>query len=315
MTSKIPAVVGHHLDAIQCTKDDKIILGSSDLTGRYWNGSLWCFKTANDAPDVESCLAGIDLSSGICDIMYYGNEKVAVGLDSGGLEFYQLNSENPSFHLLFGAYEHDDFITSLDITCDKSSLVTVGADKCVKLWNLETWSTTNTYRPVHAGIVWQVACSLEDPQMFVTCGEDGKILLFDCRLPRPATVLDSSPLKGEITSVAWKPNSPSQVAVGDESGQVTIKDTRNNNTLFSWEVHQRRIFRMAFSESHPWIATCADDAYVCISDVGNDEPSVIYKDNRHDDFVRGITWNSKNDLVSCGWDKKVIIHDTSKIDV
>lgn len=63
--------------------DDKIILGSSDLTGRYWNGSLWCFETADEAPDVECCLAGIDISSGVCDIAFYSNDKVAVGLDSG----------------------------------------------------------------------------------------------------------------------------------------------------------------------------------------------------------------------------------------
>lgn len=37
----------------------------------------------NDAPDVESCVAGIDLSSGVCDLIFYRNDKVAVGLDSG----------------------------------------------------------------------------------------------------------------------------------------------------------------------------------------------------------------------------------------
>lgn len=315
MTSGIPCVVGHHLDAIHCTADDKIILGSSDLTGRYWNGSLWYFQNVDDAPDVECCLAGNDISSGICDIALYNNDKVAVGLDSGGLEFYHLNAETPSFNLIFGAYEHDDFITSLGVTCDKSNLVTVSADSAVKIWNLETWCTSHTFRPVHSGAIWQVACSLEDPQTFVTCGQDGKILLFDYRLPKPATVLDSSPLKGEITSVAWKPSSPTQIAVGDESGQVSIKDSRNNNTLFSWNIHKRRIFRMAFSNSCPWLATCADDTYVCVSDVGNEEPTVIYKDDRHSDFVRGLAWNSKNDLISCAWDKKVFKHIISKMDV
>lgn len=59
---------------------------------------------------------------------------------------------------------------------------------------------------------------------------------------------DSSPLKGEITSVTWNPLNGSQVAVGDESGQIAVKDTRNNNTLFAWNVHKRRIFRMVFSK-------------------------------------------------------------------
>lgn len=46
----------------------------------------------------------------------------------GGLEFYHLNYDIPCFNLIFGAYEHDDFITSLDIACDKSNLVTTSAD-------------------------------------------------------------------------------------------------------------------------------------------------------------------------------------------
>lgn len=315
MTDKIPAVVGHHLDAIHCTADDKVILASSDLTGRYWNGSLWCFTDVDDAPNVENCTAGVELSNGVCDIVVYNNDKVAVGLDSGALEFYQLNPENTNFSLLFSATEHDDFITSLDITCDKSHLVTAGADKCVKVWNMENWCSTYTLRPVHAGTVWQVACSLQDPEIFLTCGQDGKLLLLDSRLPRPATVLDTSPLKGEITSVTWSPSNPSQVAVGDESGNVAIKDTRNNNTLYSWEVHKRRIFRMMFSNCHPWLATCADDNNVHVSDLEKEDPTVIYKDARHNDFVRGLSWNSKNDLISCAWDKRVLRHVVSKMDV
>ncbi|CAG2064215.1 unnamed protein product, partial [Timema podura] len=37
-----------------------------------------------------------------------------------------------------------------------------------------------------------------------------------------------------------------------------------------------------------------------------------YSDDRHEDFVRGLAWNPKTEqLYSCGWDKKVLVHSPS----
>ncbi|GFS74141.1 methylosome protein 50 [Nephila pilipes] len=307
MSKNIPAVVEPHLDAIHCNSDGKIILGSSNLTGRYWNGSLWCFQNVDEAPHVEKCLAGIDVSSGICDIAYLDKDNVALGLDSGGVEVYKLDAEPAQFSWVFGVCEHDDFVTSLNLNSDKTNLVSAGADKCVKIWDVGTWGTTATYRPVHGGIIWQVACSSEEPNIFLTCGQDGKILLFDLRLPKPVTVLDNSSIKDEPTALAWKPGS-SNFAVGDISGQVILKDSRNTGTLCSWEPHKRRVYRLSFSKSHSKLASCADDTDVCITDIEKESPVVIYKNEDHQDYVRGLTWNEGNELISCGWDKKVLKH-------
>ncbi|KFM74666.1 Methylosome protein 50, partial [Stegodyphus mimosarum] len=308
MTSAIPAVVENHLDAISCASDGRIIIASSNLTGRYWNGSLWCFPNVHDAPDVEKCLTGIEVASGICDLVHFNENKVALGLDSGSLDVYKLDSEPVLFTWMFGACEHDDFISSLSLNSNKSSLITAGADHCVKIWDVETWSTYATYRPVHAGIIWQVSNSTEDPHLFVTCGQDAKILLFDTRLPKPATLIDNNPLKGEVTSVAWKPCSANSFAAGDESGQIVIKDIRTNNSLCSFYSHKRRIFRLLFSCSGSWLASCADDTAVCLMDVEKENPDLIYRDDSHQDFIRGMTWSPENHLITCGWDKKVIKH-------
>ncbi|GIY53613.1 methylosome protein 50 [Caerostris darwini] len=314
MSGAVPAVVEQHLDAIHCNSDGKILLASSNLTGRYWNGSLWCFRSVEDAPHVEKCLTGIDVSSGIADMVSLDQNKIALGLDSGGLEVYKLETEGETSHFAwtFGVCEHDDFITSLSVNSDKTNLVSVGADKCVKIWNIETWGTTATFRPVHGGIIWQVACSSGDPNLFLTCGQDGKILLFDLRLPKPATLIDNSSLKDEPTALAWKPTSSTAFAVGDASGLVIMKDTRSMGTISSWEPHKRRICCLSFPRNQSWLASCADDSDVCITDVEGEKPILMYKDDSHQDFVRGLTWSESNELISCGWDKKVISHICKK---
>ncbi|XP_015909929.1 methylosome protein WDR77 [Parasteatoda tepidariorum] len=313
MSSSIPAMVENHLDAIDFTTDGKLIFGSSNLTGRYWNGSLWCFKTIDDAPDVEKCSTGIEVSSGICDLVCLDDKRVVLGLDSGCLEVYKLEDEPEEFKWTLGALEHDDSITSLSLNSNKSSLVSVGADKCGKVWDLVTMATTSTYRPIHGGIVWQVSCSTTDPNIFVTCGQDSKIVLFDIRLPKPATLIDTYPFKCSTTAVCWKPLSDNLFAVGDESGVIAIKDLRlSGSCLSSWDAHKRRIFKMSFSKSKLYLASCADDTDVCVTNVEGDNPLVLCKSDVHDDFVRGLAWSLENDLVSCGWDKKVLKHDIAQ---
>ncbi|XP_054716191.1 methylosome protein 50-like [Uloborus diversus] len=313
--SNVPAVVETHLDALSYDSSGKIILGSSNLTGRYWNGSLWCFKDVSDAPEVEKCLAGTELSSGICDLVCLDKSRTAVALDSGSLEIYHLDAESSNFTNEFRACEHDDFVTSISVSSDKTRLVSSSADKCIKVWDLDTYSTTETYRPVHAGIIWQIACSTEDPHLFASCGQDGKILLLDRRLAKPAVVIDSSPLKSEITAISWNPHKSNQIAVGDESGHIAIKDIKKNVTLSSWDAHKRRVFRIKFSPRSPWLGSCSDDTDVCAMDLDKDIPTLMYKNNDHDDFVRDLAWSPENYLISCAWDKKVLKHVFTETDV
>ncbi|KAG8194250.1 hypothetical protein JTE90_024579 [Oedothorax gibbosus] len=308
MTSIIPAVVENHLDAIHCASDGKVILTSSNLTGRYWNGSLWCFANFKDAPDVEKCLTGIDVSSGICDLEALGNDFYALGLDSGGLEVYKLSTDPDNFTWTFGICEHDDYISSISLNSDKTHIVSAGADRCIKIWDVSSWSTTATYTPVHDGIIWQVACSVDDSNVFVTCGQDGKVLLFDLRLPKPASVIDTSFLKGAPTAVCWNPKSSSTFFVGDDSGVIALKDMKNTGFLSSTHVHKRRVHRMCFSKSRSMLASCADDVDVAVMSYEKEDPTPEYQSTEHEDFVRGLSWTEENDLVSCGWDKKVIRH-------
>ncbi|XP_013778203.1 methylosome protein 50-like [Limulus polyphemus] len=102
-----------------------------------------------------------------------------------------------------------------------------------------------------------------------------------------------------------------QFAVGNNNGQVLMKDIRGGvGPLVEINCHTRPIFRLVFSPNCPsLLASCANEPDVVVMDVQNENSHIIYKDSSHEDFVRGLSWEPKNNrLYSCGWDKLVKSH-------
>ena len=57
-----------------------LLLGSSNLTGRYWNGSVWYFDDPRLAPGVVEAKAGCETSGGVCDGIFINENSAVVGL-------------------------------------------------------------------------------------------------------------------------------------------------------------------------------------------------------------------------------------------
>lgn len=56
--------------------DGHTILGSSSLSGRYWRGSVWCFKSAPLAPKKENCITGIECDNSVSDGKFLDTNKL-----------------------------------------------------------------------------------------------------------------------------------------------------------------------------------------------------------------------------------------------
>lgn len=315
-TAMLPAVVENHLDCIDYWEDGRLVLGSSSLTGRYWNGSLWCFHQAEDAPNIEKCVTGTETESGIADALCLRGSRVVVGLDSGALELYQMETDPVVFGNVSYACEHDDIVSSLSLNCSQTHIVSGSYDKCIKVWDIETWRSISTFRPAHAAIVWQVSFSACEPQVFVSCGEDGGIRLWDLRLAKPATVLNKTPVMSTPTAVSWQPQNFTVFAAGDDSGKIFLKDVRGAGDIIAAQGHKRAVFRLSFCPQNPlWLASCADETSVSVLEIGKCGTASLYEDDSHSDFVRGLVWSPDSALVSCGWDKKVLKHNISSCEM
>ena len=51
-----------------------MLLGCSNLTGRFWVGSLWYYPDPMDAPSVEKALTGLECDNGVVEGFFLRND-------------------------------------------------------------------------------------------------------------------------------------------------------------------------------------------------------------------------------------------------
>ncbi|XP_033101853.1 methylosome protein 50-like [Anneissia japonica] len=289
--------------------DGSLILGASGLTGRYWAGSLWFYEDPNNAPTIERCSAGVQTEAGVTDIIWIDELRIAVASDTGAVEIWQLVDSRSSFKNLFYLFEHHETVNSVKINSNRTRLASGSADCIIKIWDVASQCSTATYH-AHTAPVEKVAWSPVELEVFASCSQDGRVLLWDTRKPKPAFKVNSSPLYSLPTSLAWKPGETAVIAIGDESGHIVLKDIRNAGGMIKdCQAHTRAVNRLAFSPKNgTWLASVSDDSTAVVTDMAS-EPRQIYRSYSHNDYVRGLSWDPlSNKLFTCGWDKQVCTH-------
>ncbi|XP_046997141.1 methylosome protein 50-like [Schistocerca americana] len=308
--------IAKYLDVIEIAEDGSTLLGCSELTGRFWCGSLWYFEDAELTPDVYKCLAGVDRETGVCDGKFLQDKyKIVVGEDSGVIQVLALieSEDKDSFHFtcLGSACEHDDSVSSLSTFNDKKKVVSGSFDCSVKVWDIEALAPEHTYRPAHAHHVTSVTTSPMDRCLLASTSLDGTALLWDTRKSQPSSVL----LRDiGFTSVDWRPQKSEFVVVGSITGDIFTVDVRHpKQPLDTLAVFSRPVYKLRFSNCHDLLAACAESTEVKVFDFKSDTATEIYSDDRHKDFVRGIAWHQRDtSFYTCGWDKQVFRHIPSE---
>ncbi|XP_069102113.1 methylosome protein WDR77-like isoform X2 [Argopecten irradians] len=272
----IPAAMDRHLDVIQCHEDGGVLLGASNLTGRYWYGSIWYYQDPTYAPDVEKCKAGVQLEAGLSDVQWLSSTKVLVGLDTGGVAVWELVDDFDTFMQQLSTVEHDNIVSSVTISSDNQTAISGSHDRCVKVWDLETLASKNTYR-AHSDNIECVKCHPKESAIFLSCSLDGNIFLWDTRKPKPVSIVDKMPCQHSPKCVAWQPNSQHSFAVGDETGQIVVKDTRTSiGSPVTFTPHSRCVNRVEFSKDSPsLLASVSDDCLVVVTDASVPKSSEV----------------------------------------
>jgi methylosome protein 50 len=305
-----PRAMDRQLDVLRCHADGGLLLGASCLTGRYWLGSLWFYQTPETAPNADKWTAGVQLEAGICDAEWVDTTHVVVGLDTGGIALWKLEDDYRTFVLSQAAAGHDGLVTRVSVVCDKTKAVSGSHDRCIKLWDLSNTSLIYVAQ-AHSDLVSCVDCHPSEPEMFVSCGQDGRILVWDKRKPKHASILNKTPLLHTPTCVKWQPGGVHKMAVGSESGQIAILDTRMgvDNYLTS-NPHTRSVYSLQFCATRPsLLASISEDCTTVVTTVDEDGLIEAYRDITHQDFVHGLAWSSESQLYTCGWDARVLSHN------
>ncbi|XP_068451241.1 methylosome protein WDR77 isoform X2 [Clinocottus analis] len=260
------------------------------------------------APNEDLCKAGVQTETGVTDVKWVSEKSIAVASDSGALELWELAEDERLLVNRFTKHEHDHIVTTVSPVTGANSVVTGSMDCRIKVWDLSQETAVTTYN-VHTQPVSCIACSPTEESLFISCGQDGRVLMWDRRKPdKPASRIDVESPSCSPTTVAWHPHHRSTIAFGDELGRVTVKDFLGTEPARMQNVHSRRVNGLAFStHSASLLASISDD---CSLVVLNGELQEILKDRRHQDFVKGVCWlhGGSNTLTTIGWDHLVLHH-------
>ena len=77
-SNDVPSQLERHLEFMSFNSNGHMVLGCSNLTGRYWIGSIWYFRSPSEAPAVEKALTGVDFGNGIVDGFFVDDKNVSL---------------------------------------------------------------------------------------------------------------------------------------------------------------------------------------------------------------------------------------------
>jgi len=344
----VPTRIERWLQSLLLDKHGRMLLTASNLTGRYWTGSMWYYGAGETGPFtnegtngvskdcdlIKKCVTGVELDDGVGDALLFGDcgdentmkANVLVTCDNGSLDHLKLTKSEEGaasekqfyfFDRVSTYTEHRDSITGIaksssDDADLSGNLVTCSADGSIVAWDLKTMGVTARYSRAHGDMALDV--TFVKSSAFASCSQDGLVALWDIREKGNRGLIREDP---DAFPTCVEYSSDNYLIIGDVAGGVHLLDMRKPGkeaVAFAADaLSGHRIHRIELDRHHPKnanrFAVCGDSTAVRVFDVEDNSRFIQrYEDFRHTDFVRGLAWGACDTLWTCGWDMQVLRH-------
>lgn len=302
-----------YLDYIRIHPGGSVLVGSSELTGRYWNGGASVYKDIVDARRIQTEeKISISLSSGTADGCFIeSSNKVMLCEDSGAVSIWVRDEQQNAWNQWseqVSVAEHDDMVLAVDCLDPGQHYVTTGADGHAKVWDIKDLICVRNYASAHRLMIYAVSTRPKSKTSFATGSMDHYVTLWDENVDKP--VLDLLKNNCCIRCLAWIDEH--RLVAGDEAGILYLIDVRNPETSTKLAEFPAAIHRVAAQSESDKVAVCCDNKIVSVCDVdAPSKSSVIYHDrHRHCNYVRGLAWDveDKKVLHTVGWNGEIKSH-------
>lgn len=297
-------VLYDYLSIIDVNDKGEFILGCSNVSGGYWESSLFFYNndTAALKNEYSSYFNG---TASISDAILIPNTtKILLAEDTLSLKL--VDTTNSSSLL-----KCDDFLFTNALVRQLASWHTdkkiVGcAGTQVSVWNANNGlELLAEFKNVHTDVIKSVSVNKTDNNLFATASMDKQSCVWDDRMKQPAAVLYQNDFCG-LTSIAWNPRYSQQIVVGSKAGELYNIDVRQPKEFLTYHhCFDSPIHRLKFNDLGN-LAICGDRTEVMIFNC-EENFNLLHKANKHSSYVRGIAW-LENVLYSCGFDKRIIKH-------
>ena len=210
-----------------------------DLDGRR---ALFSFKR-NDASIWAATFAGSE-------------DQIATASHDWTVALWQTSSQSAPAHMLEG---HENAVQALATEPSGHWLASGGADRMVKLWDLESNELKRTYRN-HSDFISALAIT-SDGATLAAASLDGAIKLWSTSSSRPLRTLNNHTDK--VTSVAFSP-SGDLLASAAEDGTVRVRGMKRARAYWSMNGLERPAKTLAFSPDGRTLVTGGSDGTVTL---------------------------------------------------
>ena len=211
--------------------------------------------------------------------------------------------------LTLDAGGHSAFISKVFITPDGDKVITVGEDKAVRVWDIQSGDTINTFHlpagPGDEGSLLAAALSASGKRLAVAgiplkSVKQGQIPIFIINVENGTLVKTISAAREVVTAVDFSANG-NQIAVGCADGSVQLFDVASGSSTGLVDRAHRGVIREVRYSPNPKakvLATLGSDGAVRMWDLSNSARN--YTLDVRDLGPQTISWTSTGQILAVG---------------